>query len=66
MKIATAEFHGSLFVINVSNMKYDVVMNFETRDQKKEMFADKFKYGGSNNLTTKQAEKMLRALYTLS
>ena len=66
VKIATAEFHGSLFVINVSNMKYDVVMNFETRDQKKEMFADKFKYGGSNNLTTKQAEKMLRALYTLS
>ena len=43
LKIATAEFHGSLFV-NVNNMKYGVVMNFETRDQKKEMFADKFKY----------------------
>ena len=44
LKIATAEFHSSLFVINVNNMKHGVVMNFETRDQKKEMFAGKFKY----------------------
>ena len=65
LKIATAEFRCSLFVINVNNMIYGVVMNFETRDQKKEMFADKFKYWGSNNLTTKQAEEILRALYTL-
>jgi hypothetical protein len=36
-------------------MKYAVVMKFETRDQKKEMFADKFKYRDSNNLTTKHA-----------
>jgi len=56
LKIANAEFHGRLFVINVNNVKYGIVMNFETRDQKKEMFADKFKYGGSNSLTTKQAE----------
>jgi len=56
LKTATAEFHGSHFVINVNNVKYGVVMNFETRDQKKEMFADKFKYGGSNSLTTRQAE----------
>jgi hypothetical protein len=64
LKIATVELHSSLFVINVNSMKYGVVMNFETPDQK--MFADKFKYWGSNNLTTKQSGEILRALCTLS
>jgi hypothetical protein len=44
LKIGTAEFHSSLFVINVSNMKYGVVMKFETRDPKEEMFADNFMF----------------------
>lgn len=43
-------------------MKYGVVMNFETRDQKKELFADKFKYWGSNSLTNKQAEEIIEAM----
>jgi hypothetical protein len=43
LKIGAVEFRSSLFVINVNSMKYGVVMNLETRDQKKEMFADKFK-----------------------
>ena len=44
LKIATAEFHSSLFVTDVNNMKYGVVMNFEVRGQKNEIFADNFMF----------------------